>query len=138
MRSLDFEQEEGESQRTVGRLCSWRSSERLPCQAQIERDKLDPQPTFFLMAVACETLESAVIMVTSADPGLPNRKVTGTVHARASKTLTLLTDEEIAASAMVRVQTKHFLSLGAVVSCVREPDAKCRVFIAVDRSVMII
>ena len=90
------------------------------------------------MAIASALRESAIIEVSSGDPAIPNRKLTGTIHARANKSLTMVTNEEIAASAAVRVQTKHLLSLGVVVSCVCELDAKCKVSVAVDRSIMII
>ena len=90
------------------------------------------------MAIASQLRQSATIEVLASDPTIPDRKLTGTVHKHGSEILTLLTEEEIAAPAGVRVQTKDLLTLGKVLRCTPEPDAKWTVYVAIIRSMLIV
>jgi hypothetical protein len=90
------------------------------------------------MAMASELREPAIIEISSGDPAIPNQKLTGTIHARLNKTLTVVTDEQIVASAAVRVHSKDMLSLGEVLRCVAESDAKWTVHVGVERNMLII
>ena len=90
------------------------------------------------MAIASELPEPVIVEVSSSDPAVPNRKLTGTIHARLDKTLTVVTDEQIVASAAVRVQSKDMLSLGEVLRCISEPDAKWTVHVGIQRNMLII
>jgi hypothetical protein len=73
------------------------------------------------MACASELREPAIIEVSSSDPAIPNRKLTGTIHARLNKTLMAVTGAQIAASAAVRVQSQDILSLVEVLHCIAAP-----------------
>jgi hypothetical protein len=90
------------------------------------------------MAIASERREPALIEVSAKDPAIPNRKLTGTVRTSEKKILTLITDEEIAGSAAVRVQTKDLLAFGEILGCTPEPDAKWAVYVGVNRSILIV
>ena len=90
------------------------------------------------MAIASQLRQSATIEVLASDPAIPDRKLTGTVHKHLNEVLTLLTEEEIAAHAGVRVQTKDLLTLGKVLRCTPEPDAKWTVYVAIIRSMLIV
>jgi flagellar motor switch protein FliM len=89
------------------------------------------------MTIASELQEAAIIEVSSTDPALPNRKLTGTIHSRLKKILTMVTDQEIAASAAVRVQSNDFLTLGEVLRCIPEPDATWTVDVSIKYSMLI-
>ena len=90
------------------------------------------------MAVASELRELAIIEISSGDPAIPNRKLTGTIHSRLNKTLTVVTAEQIAEFAGVRVQSKDMLSWGEVLYCISEPDEKWSVHVGVERNMLII
>jgi hypothetical protein len=100
--------------------------------------KSDPDHNIMSMGIRSEVEELAIIEVSSSNPEFPSRKITGIVQARVKKSLTLTTGEEIAPSAAIRVQTKDILSLGQVLRCVAEPDAKWTVHVGVDRSMLVI
>lgn len=88
--------------------------------------------------ITLEVPEPAIIDVSSSDPATPNRKLTGTIHARENKTLMVVTGEEIAVSACIKVQSKHLLTLGQVVRCVHGPEAKWTVHVGIERSMLIV
>jgi hypothetical protein len=90
------------------------------------------------MAIASQLRQSATIEVLTSDPAIPDRKLTGTVYKHGNEILILLTQEEIAAPAAVRVQTKDLLTLGKVLQCIPEPDAKWTVYVGVKRSILIV
>jgi len=88
--------------------------------------------------ISSELRETAIIEVTAKDPAIPNRKLTGTVRMTEKKILTVITDEAIAGSADVRVQTKDLLSFGEVLDCIPEQDAKWTVYVGVKRRILIV
>ena len=90
------------------------------------------------MASVSELPELALIEVSSTDPATPNRKLTGTIESRAQKTIILPTREEIVPYSAIRVQTKHLLSFGEVLSCIRDANTTWKLHICVERSIMII
>jgi hypothetical protein len=90
------------------------------------------------MTDTSELREPALIEVSSSDPAVPNRKLTGTILTRLKKSLTVVTDQEIAVSAAVRVQSKDFLTLGEVQRCIPEPDTGWTVDVGVQRSMLIV
>ena len=97
-----------------------------------------PGSNIMSMAIAFDPHLPAIIEVSSEDPAIPNRKLTGTIHACANKILPLLTGEEIATSACIRVQTKDLLTLGEVLRCIPEPDTNWTVYVGVKRSIFIV
>ena len=84
-----------------------------------------------------ETRESVTIEVSSNDES-PNRKINGTVQEFAGNSLTLLSGEEIAASAAVKVQSKDRLYLGEVVRSVPERQTNWAVYVRLRRTIMIV
>lgn len=90
------------------------------------------------MTIASELQEPAILEVSSSDPAIPNRKLTGAIQARLKKSLTIVTDQEIAVSASVRVQSKDLLTLGEVLRCVPEPDATWTVDVVVKHTMFIV
>ena len=90
------------------------------------------------MTSASELPEPALIEVSSSDPAIPHRKLTGTILTRLKKSLTMRTDQEIAVSAAVRVQSKDLLSLGEVLRCFPGPEARWTVEVGVQRSMLIV
>ena len=77
------------------------------------------------------------IEVSSSDES-PNRKINGTVQEFAGNSLTLLSGEEIAASAAVKVQSKDRLYLGEVVGSVPEHRTSWAVQVRLRRTIMIV
>ena len=90
------------------------------------------------MTVVSELREPALIEVSSSDPAVPNRKLTGTVHARLKKSLTVVTDQEVAASAAIRIQSQDLLTWGEVLRCLPEPEARWTIEVGVQRSMLIV
>lgn len=90
------------------------------------------------MTIASELPEPAILEVSSSDPAVPDRKLTGTIQVRLKKNLTVVTDQEIAVSARVRVQSKHLLILGEVLRCVPESDAKWTIDVGVTHAMFIV
>jgi hypothetical protein len=90
------------------------------------------------MPLSCDVPESALIVVASSDPAIPNRKLTGTIQERSNKSITLITDEKIAESAAVRVHSKDLVSFGAVLRSGAEPNATWTVQVQVNRSMLVV
>ena len=67
-----------------------------------------------------------------------DRKLTGAIQDRASKALTVVTTEEVAESSSIRVQSKHLLILGDVLSCVRQSDPDWVVRIRIRNSFLVV
>lgn len=105
--------------------------------AQQARESV-PGRNIMSMALASQLRQLASIEVLDSDPAIPDRKLTGTVHKHLNEILTLLTEEEIAASAAVRVQTKDLLTIGKVLRCIPEVDAKWTIYVGVTRSMLIV
>jgi hypothetical protein len=89
------------------------------------------------MTVAPVCLESIVIEV-SSDAGAQTLKVNGIIQETAGKSLMLVTDAEIPASSRITMQSKDFIFLGEVLSCVPEHDAKWTTHVRVKRSLLIV
>lgn len=90
------------------------------------------------MAITSQSQQSATIEVLASDPAIRDRQLIGIVDKHGSEILTLLIEEEIAAPAAVRVQTKDLLTLGKVLRCIPEPDMKWTVYVSVIRSMLIV
>ena len=90
------------------------------------------------MTSASELHEPVLLEVSSRDPAIPPRKLTGTILTRLKKSLTVRTEQEIAVSAPVRVQSKDLLSLGEVLRCLPEPEERWTVEVLVQRSMLIV
>jgi hypothetical protein len=90
------------------------------------------------MTMASELQEPAILEVSSHDPAIPTCKLTGTILTRLKKSLTVLTEQEIAVSAAVRVQSKNFLTLGEVLRCPPESEARWTVEVGIQRSMLIV
>jgi hypothetical protein len=97
-----------------------------------------PTGYMFLMVITSKLQESAILEVSSSNPAIPNRKLTGTIQARLKKSLTVVTGQEIAVSANIRVQSKDLLTLGEVLRCVPEPDATWTVDIVIKHTMFIV
>lgn len=82
--------------------------------------------------------DSAIVEVSSSDPAIPNRKLTGTIRARLNRILMVVTGEEIAVSAAIRVQSKDLLAMGKVVECVYEQEATWIVYVGVECSMLVL
>lgn len=113
-----------------------RKAEARPSHSREE--KIHPELQHISMSDTSECCEPAFIEVSSGNPAIPSCKLNGTIQARQRKTLTVLTDQEIAVSAAVRVQSKDVLALGEVLRCTREPDAMWTVAVNVRHSMFIV
>jgi hypothetical protein len=91
-----------------------------------------------VMTTGSDCPESAIIEVSSGNAANPGRKVTGTVREFIRKRLTLVTGEEIAVSAAIRVQSRDLLFLGEVLSCVSNPKAQWTVQVRVKTSLLVV
>jgi hypothetical protein len=90
------------------------------------------------VGIPSELWEVAIIEVSSSDPAIPIRNVTGTIHARLNKSLTVITSEEVVASAAVKVHCKNLLTLGEVLRCVQEPDTTWTLYVTIKRTMLIV
>ena len=88
-----------------------------------------------MVTTAVEIREPVIIDVSASSP---NRKVNGVIENCTRKNLTLITGEETAESAAVRVQSKDLLFLGTVLRCVHGETANWTVHIDVNRTLLII
>ncbi len=86
-----------------------------------------------MVETASESGAMVIIEVTSADSN-ENRKIKGSVQQFAGKSLTLVSDEEIAVAASVRVQSKDLLFLGQVLRSISDPQEKWTVHVDVRRT----
>ena len=89
------------------------------------------------MTVAPGHLESVVINVSSS-VSPRTFKINGVIQETTGKSLTLVTDEEVPASCDITLQSKDFLVLGEVLSCVPERGAKWTTQVRVKRSLLIV
>jgi hypothetical protein len=79
-----------------------------------------------------------IIEVLSSTGGSPNRKLKGVVQEFVSKSLTLVTGEEIPVSAEVMVQSRDLLSLGEVLSSILETGSGWSTVVRVKRSLLVV
>jgi hypothetical protein len=90
------------------------------------------------MSVSSESLESVTINIMPSNNVAPSSKLNGLVHQLASKSLTLITGEEIPVPADVTVQSRDLLFLGEVLSCVPNDGAKWTTYVRVKRSLLVV
>ena len=91
--------------------------------------------TSYLMKPVVE--DRAIIHIPSTTPGVENQNVAATFSHSDRKSLILRTGEAVSESTTVTVQSDHLLFFGTVCSCVRDGDAKWRVDVRVERSIML-